>query len=153
MIIAPTPSFYIIRAYGEAAELITSVFSPGTMGDITDVIVLSKEFSNDIEPMNELDASLVTLKEGMGSEMTEVISFNPLFIPQSMDALDDALEVEHKNDNVRFTAMDGNPFAVKIVELTALDDEPLITATVSYQQFDMPSYDTIMQSQVNSVLN
>lgn len=152
MIISNSPSFYVIRATGEAAELIASVFSPGTMGDITDVVVLSREFDNDIEPINELDKTLETIKEGLGSDIIENASFNPLFIPMSIDDLDDALEVEQKNDNVRFTAMDGNPFAVKIVEITS-NDEPLISATVAYQQFDLPSYDVIMHNQTHSRLN
>jgi len=146
MIQAPTPAFYVVRATGEAAELIASVFSPGSMGDITDVIVLSKEFSNDIEPINELDESLQSLKTGLSAELIEDCQFNPLFIPMSLDDLDDALEVEQKSDHVRFSAMDGNPFAVKIVQLST-PLEPLLTATVSYQQFDLPGYEQIMEKQ------
>jgi hypothetical protein len=152
MIIAPTPSFYVIRATGEAAEMIAAVFSPGAMGDITDVIVLSQEFTNDIEPMNEMDASLATIKEGLSSDLIENVQFNPLYIPMSLDDLDDALVIEQKSDQVQFSAMNGNPFAVKIVEISN-DEEPLITATVSYQQFDLPGYETIMSNQKNLVLN
>lgn len=146
MIQAPTPAFYVVRASGEAAELITAVFSPGSMGDITDVIVLSDEFSNDIEPINELDESLQTLKSGLSPDLIESCEFNPLYIPMSIDALDDALEVEQKSDSVRFSAMDGNPFAVKIVEFST-QFEPLLTATVSYKQFDLPGYEHIMEKQ------
>jgi hypothetical protein len=148
MITAPSNSFYTVQATGEAAELIASVFSPGSMGDITDVIVLSKEYTNDIEPINELDDSLETIKSGLGVELIENTSFNPLYIPQPMELLDEALDVEVKGDNVRFTAMDGNPFAVKIVEVST-PMEPLLTATVSYQPFELPSYDVIMQNQTN----
>lgn len=153
MIIAPTSSFYVLRASGEAAELIASVFSPGTMGDISDVIVLSREFTNDIEPMNEMDASLEVIKSGLGPDVVQSVSFNPLYIPMPIGELDDALDVEQKNDNVRFTAMDGNPFAVKIVELSTEADERLITATVSYQQFELPSYEIIMHKQTHGLLN
>lgn len=146
MIQAPTPAFYVVRATGEAAELIASVFSPGSMGDITDVIVLSKEFTNDIEPINELDDSIQTLKAGLSADLIEDCQFNPLFIPMSLDDLDDALEVEQKSDRVSFSAMDGNPFAVKIVQLST-PLQPLLTATVSYQQFDLPGYEQIMEKQ------
>lgn len=152
MITAPTQSFYVIRASGEAAELIASVFSPGAMGDITDVIVLSNNFSNDIEPMNEMDASLSTIKEGLSSDIVENVQFNPLYIPMSLDELDDALVIEQKSDSVQFSAMNGNPFAVKIVEISS-QDEQLITASVSYQQFDLPGYEQIMHNQKNLVLN
>ena len=157
MITAPegSNSFYVIRAVGEAAELITSVFSPGSMGDIADVTVLSKEFNNDIEPINEMDQTLATIKEGLGSTLVENVSFNPLFVPMHIDDLDDALDVEQKHDNVRFTAMDGNPFAIKTVDIkTGADgDEELIAGTVSYQQFDLPAYTDIMEKQLNHRLN
>ena len=148
-------SFYVIRAVGEAAELITSVFSPGSMGDITDVTVLSKEYDNDIEPINEMDATLETIKEGLGSTFVENVSFNPLFIPMHINELDDALDVEQKNDNVRFTAMEGNPFAVKTVDIKsgADGDEELIAGTVAYQQFELPAYSEIMDKQTNHKLN
>lgn len=151
MIQAPTPAFYIVRATGEAAELIASVFSPGSMSDITDVIVLSKEFTNDIEPINELDESLRTMKEGLSTDLIENCKFNPLFVPMSIDDLDEALEVEQRSDHVQFSAMDGNPFAVKIIEFST-PLEPLLTATVSYQQFDLPGYAQIMDKQ-NTLLN
>lgn len=148
-------SFYVIRAVGEAAELITSVFSPGSMGDITDVTVLSKEYNNDIEPINEMDATLAIIKEGLGSTLVENVSFNPLFIPMHIDELDDALDVEQKSDNVRFTAMEGNPYAVKTVDIkSGVDgDEDLIAGTVAYQQFDLPSYTDIIDKQTNYRLN
>ena len=152
MIIAPSNSFYTVRATGEAAELIASVFSPGSMGDITDVIVLSKEYTNDIEPMNELEESIETIKSGLGSELIENTAFNPLYLPRPIDELDDALEVEVKGDNVRFTAMNGNPFAVKTVEISTTE-EALLTATVCYQPFELPSYDVIMHNQTHSLLN
>lgn len=148
-------SFYLIRATGEAAELITSVFSAGSMGDITDVTVLSKEFDNDIEPINEMDATLATIKEGLGSVLVENVTFNPLFIPMHIDELDDALDVEQKTDNVRFTGMEGNPFAIKIVDITSGADgnQQLIAGTVAYQQFDLPSYNDIIDKQTNYRLN
>lgn len=152
MIVAPTNSFYVIRAKGEAAELITSVFSPGSMGDIVDVIVLSKDFTNDIEPINELDASMATIKSGLGSELTETVQFNPLYIPRPIDELDDALEVHQKNDNVEFTGMDGNPFAVKSIELVS-NEETLINASVSYHQFQLPAYEVIMENQVTQTIH
>ncbi len=151
MITPSSPSFYVIQATGEAAELIASVFSPGSMGDITDVVVLSKEFTNDIEPLNELTASIETIKEGLGVDIVENVKFNPLYVPMDLEDLDDALEVEQKSDVVKFTAMDGNPFAVKIIEILA-NEESLLTGTVSYQQFDLPGYETIMEKQ-NTYLN
>jgi hypothetical protein len=86
------------------------------------------------------------LKAGLSTDLIEDCQFNPLFIPMSLDDLDDALEVEQKSDRVSFSAMDGNPFAVKIVQLST-PLQPLLTATVSYQQFDLPGYEQIMEKQ------
>lgn len=153
MIIAPTSSFYVIRASFEAAEMITSVFSPGSMSDITGVIVLSKDFTNDIEPINELDNSLTIIKDGMGFPILENVQFNPLYIPMSIDELDDALEVHQKDDNVQFTGMDGNPFAVKTIEISGTNNEPLIAASVNYHQFQLPAYEVIMEKQTKHLMH
>jgi len=153
MITTTSPSFYTIRASGEAAELITSAFSPGSMCDIINVVVLSKDFTNDIEPMNELRATINTIKDGLGKDVIQSVSMNPLFIPMPIEDLDEALDVEQKSDNIRFTAMNGDPFAVKIVELLNLNEELLLTGVVSYQQFDLPGYETIMANQRNTYLN
>lgn len=146
MIHSPSPSFYLLRANGEAAELIASVFSPGTTSDIVDVVVLSKEFNNDIEPILELDASIEALKGGLaGIDLDERIELNPLFLSSSKEALENALDHEPKTDGVRFTAMEGNPYVVKSTEIRSNDQE-LITASVAYRQFDLPSYDSLIES-------
>lgn len=157
MITAPdsSKSFYVIHAVGEAAELITSVFSAGCMGDIANVTVLSREYNNDIEPINEMDATIETIKSGLGSLLVENVTFNPLYIPMSIDALDEALDVEVKNDAVRFAAMEGNPFAIKTTNIkTGIDgQDELLAGTVAYQQFELPEYQHIMDKQLNSRLH
>lgn len=151
--IQPTAqSFYVIQATGEAAELIASVFSAASMSDIENVTVVSKEYTNDIEPINELDATLETIKEGLGVDLVENVTFNPLYIPSSIDVLHDALDVELKNNHVGFNAMHGNPYAVKIVEINS-NETPLIVGSVSYQPFDLPSYEVIMDKQLHTLLN
>lgn len=153
MIISPSESFYVIRASGDAAELIAAAFSPGTMADITDVIVLSKDFSNDIEPMNEIDETLKMIKDGLGVDLIESVMFNPLFVPRPIEELDDALEVEQKSEIVGFSAMNGNPYAVRTIELGMEDEPPMLSAIVSYHQFDLPSYEIIMKNQLTQRLN
>ena len=152
MITPTVPSFYVIQAVGEAAELIASVFSSGSMSDIEGVMVISKEYSNDIEPINELDATLETLKEGLGVDLVQNVTFNPLYIPMSMDDLQDSLESNDKSDFVRFTGMRENPYAVKIVEISA-DEQPVIVGSVSYKQFELPPYEDIIEKQLKTLLN
>jgi hypothetical protein len=142
----------MIHASGEAAELIAASVSAGVMSDIVEVVVVSRNFTNDIEPINEMDASMEVIKSGLGPDFTEACTFNPLYMPQSIDALDDVLEVETKTDNVRFVGMNENPFAIKVTEVTSHQDESIITAITRYQQFDLPSYEVIMEQQ-QRVLN
>jgi hypothetical protein len=152
MIQPSAPSFYVIQATGEAAELIASVFSESAMSDIENVTVLSKQYTNDIEPMNELDSTLETLKDGLGIELDETVKFNPLYFPMSLDVLAESLESDPKSDKVRFNAMRGNPYAVKIVEINA-DESPLIVGSVSYQPFELPAYEDIMNKQLEPMVN
>ncbi len=146
MIVPTAQSFYLLHANGEAAELITSIFSVGSMSDITRVVVLSREFNNDIEPINELDASIETLKAGMSPTVSETIEFNPLYIPSKREALDEVLEGELKASALHFTGMKGNPFAIKSIEI-AEHGEPLITAIVHYKQFELPACEDIISDQ------
>jgi hypothetical protein len=152
MIAAPTQSFYALQAEGEAAELITSIFSPGAMGDIVGVSVLSKEFSNDIEPTNELDESIKMLKEGLSGSLQEVVNFNPLYIPMPLEALDNSLDSQGKGEELQFVAMNGNPFALKTVDIMN-DEQQLIYATVGYHKFDLPGYEDILKQQHSTLLN
>lgn len=147
MITAPSNSFYMIQANGEAAELIISAFSEGVMADVVNVTVLSKEFTNDIEPIHELDFSIEALKESLGpNELTERIRFNPLFMPMSKDDLEQVFDSESKPDAIRFAGMDGNPYIVKRVEISSPLEE-LINGSVLYHSFELPAYEVIMKNQ------
>lgn len=153
MITPPTDAFYVVRASGEAAQLITAAFSPAVMYDIVNVIMLSKDYDNDIEPINELDGSLDTIRSGLSVTTLENTEFNPLYIPSPISELDEALDVSLKSSSVQFTAMNGNPFAVKSVEIFTEMHEPLISATVSYHAFELPPYEVIVESQTTQLMN
>ena len=151
MISPAAKTFYLLNAIGEAAEVITSVFSPGSMNDIETVAVLSHEFSNDIEPLNELDESLEMLKLVLLKvETTE--EFNPLYMPMPIEALDEVLDGTSKSDSMLFTGMNGNPFAIKTVQVEQ-NSETIVSAIVSYKQFDLPGYDEILAKQTSARLH
>lgn len=152
MIVAPTDSFYMIQAEGEVAELITGLFSQSTMMDVEEVQVVSKEFSNDIEPTNVLDECIRSVKAELQGTLNEDVQFNPLFVPTSIENLDDALLVDQKSDIVLFSGMDGNPFILKSVSLTDENDNKLVQFTVSYVEFNLPGYEFIVEKQ-KSLLN
>ena len=143
MITTTAPAFYLIKTTGEAAELLTSLISSKSMLDIETAIVVSKNFTNDIEPIHELDVAVSTLKEGL--QVTEQVEeFNPLFYPSSDERIDEALEVEFKNDRVAFNAMNGNPYHAKRVELKT-NGTTEVEGAVIFQQFELPGYEAIME--------
>jgi len=146
MIIAPTPAFYVLNAQDDAAEIIAALVSTASMSDIVGITVVSKEFTNDIEPLNELDETVETIKLGLDGELEATEEYNPLYIPQPIELLDEALVIEQRSDNVQFSAMNGNPYAVKIVEVTA-NEKPMVSAFVTHKPFDLPGYETIMEKQ------
>ncbi len=152
MIVATTPSFYVLQAEGEAAELIASIFSPSVMSDIVGVSILSKDFSNDIEPINELDESIKLLKDGLGTDTVEDVLFNPLFIPMSNEALDETLDAQEKGEEIRFVGMNGNPFAIKSIDISR-NDNSLISAVVGYHKFNLPGYEDIIAGQTSFLVN
>ena len=146
MITTASPAFYFLRINGEAAELLTSLISPKTMLDIKDAVIVSKEFTNEIEPINELDAAINTLKAGLATTDLQVSEeFNPLYYPCSEERIDEALDVELKSDRVSFNAMEGNPFHATRIELSS-NGETTIQAGVVFQPFDLPGYESIMEA-------
>ena len=146
MITTTSPAFYFVRTNGEAAELLTSLISPKTMLDIEAAVIISKTFTNEIEPINELDEAIGTLKSGLATtDMQVTEEFNPLYYPCTDERLDEALEVELKSDRVSFNAMAGNPYHAKRVELIA-NGETTVEAGVVFQPFDLPGYESIMEA-------
>ncbi len=145
MITPEVPSFYVIRATGEAAELITSVFSPSTMADVLEVVVVSHEFSNDIEPLNEVAESLSLINEGLISTVKQTTEFNPLYVPSTAEQIDEAIDADVIGDVTKFIAMDGNPYAIASTKIET-ESGPLLTAVVRYNEFEIPSYDSVIKS-------
>lgn len=154
MIVAPTEAFYVLRAVGEPAELIASTISESTMSDVEAVIVTSKNNRSEIQPLNELDEAVKTIQSGLGTVLQEVVQVNPLYFPNNENKIHEALDFDDtpKSDMAKFTAMNGNPFAVKIIGLTTEAGDDVLLGTVSYHPFDLPSYDVLLNSS-SPVLN
>lgn len=152
MIETSSPCFYIIQAKDEAAELITSGFSLRTTNDISSVTVRSKDFDNDIETINELDSALEMIKEALTGEQEEITQFNPLFFLMPTEVFDEALQLDPNTQEVHFFGLDGNPFGLKVTNIS-VNDELLVSGTASYKQFDLPPYEEILEKQASQRMN
>lgn len=152
MIETSSPCFYIIQANDEAAEIITSGFSIRTTNDISSVTVRSKDFANDIEPINELDSALDMIKSSLAGPQEEHTRFNPLFFLLPDEVLDEALQLDPNTNEVHFFGLDGNPFGLKITDIS-INDELIISGMVTYRQFDLPTYEEIIKNQSIKRLN
>lgn len=134
----------MVRAVDEAAQHIAAHFSKGAALDITEVTLNSEDFEYDIGALVSLDAVIKQVADGIeGAEVKE--KFNPLFLPQRMEEVDEVLDLQLKNDGVRFTGMDGNPFTIKMVDMRR-DEEPLLLGKAQYHPFELPSYTEIVDT-------
>lgn len=138
--------FYLLHARGEAAEQVASAFSPASMADISDAILISRDFDTDIEAINELDdlVELMKLRVDDGN-LVELETLNPLYFPASTKDIDSVLDDQAgpEGDDFSFVGLDGSPFTVKFVNISR-SEQDLITGKVAYKRFDLPSYNEII---------
>lgn len=146
MITASTSSSFGVHAVGEGAEVIAHAFSPGTVGDIEAVVMASRDYESDIDAVHRLDETLEAIRDGFSIELTCSEKFNPLYVPCTIEELDEVLESDSKAEQVLFSGMNGNPFILKSTELVS-EDQVVVRGHVSYKVFDIPSYETIMANQ------
>lgn len=153
MITAPTSCFYMIKAEGEAASQMLAEFAPGCASDIDAVILFSSDFDCDISAINSLDATVRHIKNQtylVDEEIKE--EYNPLYFQSSMQKIDDAMMLDARTDGFRFTAMHGNAYALKTVEVKD-GDTLVISAKIEYRPFDFPAYSEIVASNRAALLN
>ena len=153
MITPPTDFFYVIQAIGEAAEAVTATFSPGTVSDITEIVMISDDFTDDIQATNGLDQTLSHVRqELLNQDLVEEAELNPLYKPSTPEELDAVLDSEPRSDNYRFIGMGSNPFIMKRIAISAGDQDVLL-GHVSCKPFDLPSYGDIIAAQANVRIN
>ncbi len=153
MITAPTTSFYMVKAEGEAAENLAADISPSAAGDIASAIIVSADFEVDIMAINNMRTAIDRLKLPMSAEsLTIDEKFNPLYLPAPMEAVDEMLVLDARADGIRFVGMQGNPFTLVSTEITAMD-EPIISGTVQYRSFEVPSYSEIVADRSSKLVN
>lgn len=145
MITPSVPCFYLVNAVDEAAIAIAATVTAKSMSDISAMTVLSCPFDNDIAPITEVDAACEVLKSALEVEgFAKTETFNPLFYPSTDEVFDEVLDVEMKNNFVKFVGMEGNPFIAKSTTFS-IGSKQVLSSTVNYQQFDLPEYDVLTE--------
>jgi hypothetical protein len=148
MIIAPTACFFVLRAEGEAAGHVMDLLSPSVAADIDAAILVSCDFDSDIAAVHGLDESIARLRLQMPIHADRVKieeKYNPLYIPGTVDDVDQILQPNERNESVRFIGMNGCPFVLKTIEIYDGEDS-LISGKIEYRPFDLPTYDDIVSS-------
>lgn len=153
MIIAPTPCYFVIKAEGEAASHVVSEVSPLVGNDIMTAVLVSADFESDIQAVHYMDTATAHITAQTPAEAIETkTEYNPLYIPGDMSSVDEMLNLDPRNDGIRFVGMSGNPYLLKTVEVKN-GDEQLIVGKVEYRPFDIPGYNEIVESRSSTHLN
>ncbi len=141
----------MVKAIDEAAQAVASRFSTSVAADVIEVTLASDDYEHDIPALLNMDAVVKQVTDELPAvEVTE--RFNPLFIPQKMGELDEMLELQIRNDAVRFTGLDGSPFTIKLTDVKS-DDSTLVMAKTQYHPFELPSYTEIVDAHEQTYLN
>lgn len=146
MIQPDTSSYYVIKTDGEAAGAVVAEISPKVGHDILTAILVSADYQSDIQTVNGMDTSLrhiATLTPG--SELRTEEKYNPIYMPGTMEMVDEVLSIEPRENGIRFVGFSGNPFILKTVEVHN-GDEQLVVAKVEFRPYDIPGYTELIEA-------
>lgn len=150
MITPPTNSFFAIHVKGEATDHVVSKLSPSTMADIREVILISNDYTSDIQANNDMDIAVNKLQDELGrTGVFKETKMNPLYFPSTQDQVDEMLEGDPAGDSFKFVGMDNNPYTMKSVELSLQGSDALVVGRIACHEFPLPSYSEIISAQKN----
>jgi hypothetical protein len=152
MITPPTDCFYVVRVEGEAVEYVASALSAAVASDILDAVLISTDFKNDIQATLALDKTVDDVKTRLIDDFTEFTTLNPLYIPSSAEEIEEALDGDETTENMRFVGMDGSPFTIKVVSVSA-NDRDIIAGKLACRPFDLPPYSELIKAHSDIKLN
>jgi hypothetical protein len=144
--------YWMVHAEGEAAEYVASSFSLSSMNDIKEAVLISNDYSNDIQATVSLDETLTLMKAQLPSEVIEHSMLNPLYMPSTPEQIDQVMGESPDENMMAFTGMDGSPFTIKTVGVS-LNEREILSAKLSWRPFDLPTYSDIIREQANLKLN
>lgn len=157
MITPPTPSYFVVRVEGEAAESVTAVLSEGAIADVLGITLISTDFQSDIQASISMDATISSIRtQLLDPTISEDVVYNPLYIPSTVEQIEDMLDMDDddlKAEHVRFVGMDGDPFAIKQVMLTSEQRGDVLLGTLACKQFELPAFNEVVKSHRKILLN
>lgn len=149
MITPQSACYFLLELHNEAAENVTAIISPGVMSDIQRGYMLSRDYEKDINGIVELDDTVDFIQTL--SAPTTVLKkeevFNPLYLPSSKEELLNAFEETGDDDQMRFTSMGGNLFAIKTVNLKN-EEGNYLNGSLVFKPFKLPSFEDVTSSPV-----
>ena len=148
MITVPTDCSWLLRVEGEAAEYVTSTLSLGAMNDIKEVVLISDEYSNDIQATISLMETVGHMTAHLDGEVNEKTTVNPLYVPSTAEQIDTVMEGSPGSEMVAFTGMDGSPYTIQMVTV-CIGERNVISGKLSCHPFELPSYNEIIRNQAN----
>lgn len=153
MITTKSWCFFTAQLLGDAAKEVAGAISPSTATDIDVIEATSTDFSSDISGLISLDASMSQVQATLGTKDVSLHeNFNPLYLPNGLNELDELVDDSEKSDHLRFTGFGGNPFVIKLIELEH-NEETIASAYLQYHPFELPSYSEIIHAHERSSIN
>lgn len=145
------PCFFSVKAVDEAAQNIATKLSPAAAMDIVEVTMTSADFGHDVSALLNMDAVVKQAVEQL-DEVQIIEKYNPLYLPNAMEQLDEMLELQLRSDAVKFTGLDGSPFTIKMTDVVK-DSGSLVMARTQYHPFELPSYTEIADAHEHASIN
>lgn len=153
MIQPPVPCFYLFKVEGEVAKSVAEEISPAAAADIQLAAFISGDFDVDINAVKSLDAAITHVKTiSLMDDAPSQEVYNPLYVPSTMEKIDEMLLLEPRADNIYFVGMNSNPYTLKTVEVS-VGDEQVLAARIEYRPFEIPGYSDIVEQNKNARLN
>lgn len=149
MITSNSKTFYYLQIKEQLSAGIMDLICPAVSTDIAAISVLSNLRESDIESIHLMDACIANIQKIHGGPLEQKAEYSPLYFSTSTEVIRSALETSDTN-RVDFLALDNNPFTVKTQALAFADVE-LMNGAVRYQEYELPSYEKIVNS--SGVLN
>lgn len=145
-----TPSYYAALLEDEAANFVISLLCKSfhNKGEISQLLVTSKELGTDIEAANELQEGIDEIVNNITDfeEPSEVlVTHNPLYLPNVTDIYEHA----ELDDDGNITKIDGftSPFISMQYSFSKEDHPNLIDGKVAYQAFNLPQMFSLTEPQ------
>lgn len=148
MINPKSPCYFLLELNNNAAENVVSILSPSVMGDIERGFMLSKDYQEDISGALDLEDTVNYIETLSAPEhiIKREDILNPLYFPNKKETVLETFEEGEDGATMKFTAMEGNLFAIRSIKIDQQDGNYLKGA-LFFKPFKLPSIEEIQSTQ------